>query len=252
MCALTSGGGVKCWGNNEYGQLGSGSTTRYSSAPVDVVGLTSGVMAITVVGDYACALTSGGGVKCWGLDARNINGNGNSNTPVDVIGAGASPSMAVPSAPGSAAGGGQGGALDAGSILTAKMAASVIGDSPVEGGGVGFNLTGPPVPGLTSVVYVTSSGNVISIIIARNPGVSSLAALQAAMNRQGGNGQLQLVSGIGDIAAKVVGGQTGGAGLVFVKGDNFVELVAAAANLTASQLESKLEAVARQIVGKLP
>jgi len=82
-------GGIKCWGWNEYGQLGNG-TTMQSAMPVDVRGLTGGVGAIAVGGAHTCALTTGGGAKCWGYNWYGQLGNGKSSwstMPVDVISA---------------------------------------------------------------------------------------------------------------------------------------------------------------------
>ena len=74
-CALTNEGAVWCWGGNDHGELGNGTQIdRQNPAPVS--GLSSGVQAITAGANHACALTSAGGVTCWGYNAFGQLGDG--------------------------------------------------------------------------------------------------------------------------------------------------------------------------------
>ncbi|MGE5223091.1 MAG: RCC1 repeat-containing protein [Omnitrophica WOR_2 bacterium] len=89
-CALTAAGGVKCWGNNQYGQLGDGTTIDRVS-PVSVAGLDSGVLAVTAGGFHTCAILKTGGARCWGYNLHGELGDNSNNqrtTPVNVSGLG--------------------------------------------------------------------------------------------------------------------------------------------------------------------
>jgi alpha-tubulin suppressor-like RCC1 family protein len=97
-CAVLASGGVDCWGDNSYDQLGNGTTTQSSTAAVAVVGLggsglLSGVASLVAGDNSHCVVLHSGGVDCWGNGAQGQLGNGQANendsdVPVAVAGVG--------------------------------------------------------------------------------------------------------------------------------------------------------------------
>ncbi len=83
-CALLTGGQLKCWGENGFGQVGSSSSAVVGISPDDTgdklpfVPLGSGVTAIGVAVSEAstCALLKGDRVKCWGHNDQGQLGLG--------------------------------------------------------------------------------------------------------------------------------------------------------------------------------
>jgi len=88
-CALTATNNVRCWGANDDGVLGDGTTTDRHVA-VSVSGLTTGVAAIAGGAGFVCALTHAGAVTCWGNNLWSQLGNGEMTksepVPVAVVG----------------------------------------------------------------------------------------------------------------------------------------------------------------------
>ncbi len=67
-CALRTSGHVACWGANEVGQLGDG-TTDDRLAPAEIPGIDDAI-ALSSGERHACVLRRGGSVWCWGWNLR--------------------------------------------------------------------------------------------------------------------------------------------------------------------------------------
>ena len=77
-CAVLQNGTVRCWGQNDYGQLGNGTTTPAAvpkSTPVEVSRITNAV-AVSAGGFHTCALLADGTVRCWGQNDYGQLGDG--------------------------------------------------------------------------------------------------------------------------------------------------------------------------------
>ena len=73
-CAISRGQQVLCWGLNEMGQLGNGTTTsRPSPAATPITG---GASQLALGDEHACALLPKGEVRCWGANYYGQLGSG--------------------------------------------------------------------------------------------------------------------------------------------------------------------------------
>jgi hypothetical protein len=73
-CAVVNGGEVYCWGYNERGELGDGTTSRSTTA-IRVNGITNAT-AVAAGGTTVCAVLTTGQLDCWGNGAEGQMGNG--------------------------------------------------------------------------------------------------------------------------------------------------------------------------------
>jgi alpha-tubulin suppressor-like RCC1 family protein len=85
-CAVLDSGAIRCWGANNFGQLGSGAVGDPPAAPVDVVGPTgkgtlTGAVQVTAGFGNTCARTAASEVFCWGESVRGQLGQGDAKLP---------------------------------------------------------------------------------------------------------------------------------------------------------------------------
>jgi alpha-tubulin suppressor-like RCC1 family protein len=75
VCGAAADGRALCWGANDQGTLGTGSTSPPASTPVTVASPFA-LTSLTTGYNHSCALGPGGVAFCWGLNAFAALGNG--------------------------------------------------------------------------------------------------------------------------------------------------------------------------------
>ena len=77
-CAVVDGG-LRCWGRNNYNQIGRASQASVLDQPATVIA--RGVSAVSAGENHTCAIVDGG-LFCWGYNYHGQIGNGISGEPV--------------------------------------------------------------------------------------------------------------------------------------------------------------------------
>ena len=74
ICAILDNGDLKCWGRDNYGQLGDGGSNTDTNAPSSTaINLGTGRTAVAVAAGWyhTCAILDNGDLKCWGRDTSD-------------------------------------------------------------------------------------------------------------------------------------------------------------------------------------
>jgi hypothetical protein len=110
FCDQLAGGSIDCWGPNDVGELGDGTSTgpetcasiSCSTVPTEVSGITDSANIISDPGEGYCAVLTTAGVECWGYNADGELGDGTmieSDVPVAVVSGTTGPPANTPETP---------------------------------------------------------------------------------------------------------------------------------------------------------
>jgi len=209
-----AGGTVQTWGDNSFGQLGTGSSASESDSPVSVGGL-SGVRAIAAGDSFDLALLANGTVQSWGVNDSGELGDGDSSGP-DQCQTTVACSMTPEAVPGLS----NVVAISAGY----QHSLALLGDGTVQtwgdntlgelgnGGDQGpdscssgayCSMEPAPVPGLSNIVAV-SAGYFYSLALRRDGTVWGWGLLPGASNEVDSPTQLPGLSNVTAISAGAV------------------------------------------------
>lgn len=76
-CALMANKNVKCWGLNNFRQLGTPTNSVPSmNSPVDVPNLANNITELASMADHSCALHASDEISCWGANPYGQLGDG--------------------------------------------------------------------------------------------------------------------------------------------------------------------------------
>jgi alpha-tubulin suppressor-like RCC1 family protein len=151
VCARTTDGDAFCWGNNVFGQLGTGEQNNHSSRPVKVRGVTA-IRSLAGGLGQTCGVLADQTAVCWGDNSDGLLGNASSGhhstTAVPVTGLANVTSMAAGDHHGCAA------LADGTAHCWGNNAIHQLGSSDAASSSIAI-----PIAGLTGVVEVTAGYN---------------------------------------------------------------------------------------------